>query len=36
LMAPPNTRLKLTAHVICGKLAFVHVKASRRSLGAPR
>ena len=32
----PNKRLKLTAPVICGKIAFVNVKAWRRSLGALR
>ena len=33
---PPNTRLKLTAPVVCGRLAFVNVKAWRRSLRAIR
>ncbi len=32
----PNTRLKLTAPVNCGKLAFANVLVWRRSLGAPR
>ena len=32
----PNTRLKLTAPVICGRIAFVNVKVWRRSLGAIR
>ncbi len=32
----PNMRLKLTAPVVCGKIAFVNVLAWRRSLGAPR
>jgi hypothetical protein len=35
-MLQPNMRLKLTAPVVCGKLAFVNVKAWRRSLGAVR
>ncbi len=32
----PNKRLKLTAPVIWGRIAFVKVKTWRRSLGAPR
>jgi hypothetical protein len=32
----PNMRLKLTAPVIYGRVAFVNVKAWRRSLGASR
>ena len=32
----PNTRLKLTAPVIYGRIAFVNVTVWRRSLGAPR
>ena len=32
----PNTRLKLTAPINCGKLAFVNVRVWRRSLGASR
>ena len=32
----PNTRLKLAAPAISGNIAFVNVKAWRRSLGAPR
>src|SRR6266516_3092798 len=32
----PNMRLKLTAPVICGKIAFVIIPARRRSLGAIR
>jgi hypothetical protein len=32
----PNTRLKLTAPVIYGRIAFVNVKAWRRSLDAIR
>jgi hypothetical protein len=35
-MSPPNMRLKLTAPVICGRLAFVNVTVWRRSLGALR
>jgi len=31
-----NTRLKLTAPVIGGRIAFVNVKTWRRSLGAGR
>ena len=34
--AQPNKRLKLTAPVICGRIAFVNVPVRRRSLGAPR
>jgi hypothetical protein len=34
--ALPNMRLKLAAPVICGRIAFVNVKAWRRSLGAIR
>jgi len=34
--AQPNQRLKLTAPVICCKLAFVNIRVRRRSLGAPR
>ena len=33
---PSNKRLKLTAPVICGKLAFVNMKARHRSLTASR
>jgi len=33
---PPNTRLKLSAPVICGKLPFVIISARRRSLSAIR
>jgi len=33
---PPNTRLKLTARVVGGRIAFVTMKAWRRSLGAVR
>ncbi len=33
---PPNTRLKLAAPVVSGKLAFVNVLEWRRSLGAVR
>ncbi len=36
LRGQPNQRLKLTAPVICGRIAFVTVKARRRSLGAIR
>jgi len=36
LTAPPNTRLKLPALVICGKLLFVIIPARRRSLDALR
>src|SRR3989449_8779386 len=32
ISAAPNKRLKLTAPVICGRIAFVNVKARRRSL----
>jgi len=32
----PNKRLKLTAPVVYGRIAFVNVKVWRRSLGAPR
>ena len=32
----PNMRLKLTAPVVCGRLAFVNVLVWRRSLGAIR
>ena len=32
----PNTRLKLTAPVVCGRIAFVNVKARRLSLSALR
>ena len=32
----PNMRLKLTAPVIYGRIAFVNMKARRRSLGAFR
>jgi len=32
----PNMRLKLTAPVICGKIAFVIIPARRRSLSAIR
>ena len=31
-----NKRLKLTAPVVCCRIAFVNVKAGRRSLGAIR
>jgi len=34
--APPNTRLKLTTPVVCGRIAFVNVKVWRRSLSATR
>jgi len=34
--ALPNKRLKLTAPVICGNLAFVNVPVWRRSLSAIR
>ena len=34
--ALPNMRLKLTAPVIWGRIAFVEVKTRRRSLGAIR
>ncbi len=33
---PPNTRLKLTAPVVYGRIAFVNIRVRRRSLGAPR
>ncbi len=36
MSVPPNTRLKLTAPVTYGRIAFVNVKAWRRSLGAIR
>ena len=32
----PNTRLKLTAPVVCGTIAFVIIPAQRRSLAAFR
>jgi len=32
----PNTRLKLTAPVVWGRIAFVHRTVWRRSLGAIR
>src|SRR2546425_6823061 len=32
----PNTRLKLSAPVVYGRIAFVNLSAWRRSLGAPR
>jgi len=32
----PNTRLKLTAPGVYGRIAFVNMKARRRSLGAIR
>ena len=32
----PNMRLKLTAPLVCGRIAFVTMKAWRRSLGALR
>ena len=32
----PNMRLKLPVPVLEGRIAFVNVKARRRSLGAPR
>ena len=32
----PNTRVKLTAPVVYGRIAFVNVKVWRRSLGALR
>jgi len=32
----PNKRLKLPAPVVCGRIAFVNMKARRRSLGAIR
>ena len=34
--AQPNKRLQLPAPVVWGRIAFVNVKARRRSLGAPR
>jgi len=36
VMGPSNMRLKLSAPVICGRIAFVNVNAWRRSLGAIR
>ena len=36
LNEPPNKRLKLTAPVVYGKIAFVIILAWRRSLGAIR
>ena len=33
---PPNKRLKLTAPVVYGRIAFVKIPMWRRSLGAPR
>ena len=36
ISAQPNQRLKLTAPVFCGRIAFVTMKAWRRSLGASR
>ena len=36
LRQPPNTRLKLPAPVVCGRIAFVNVRVRRRSLGAFR
>jgi hypothetical protein len=33
---PPNMRLKLTAPVLEGRIAFVEMKTRRRSLGASR
>ena len=36
MRALPNMRLKLSAPVICGKLAFVEMKTWRRSVGAIR
>ena len=32
----PNKRLKLTAPVVYGRMAFVNIRVWRRSLGAPR
>jgi len=32
----PNTRLKLSAPVVCGRIAFVNILAWRRSLSAIR
>src|SRR3989442_15920930 len=32
----PNKRLKLPAPVVCGRIAFVIIRAWHRSLGAPR
>ena len=32
----PNTRLKLAAPVVYGRIAFVNIPVRRRSLGAPR
>jgi len=32
----PNKRLKLTAPVVYGKIAFVNISVGRRSLGAIR
>jgi len=34
--AQPNTRLKLAAPVVCGRISFVIIPAWRRSLGAIR
>ncbi len=36
LGARPNKRLKLSAPVVCGRIAFVNMKARRRSLSAIR
>src|SRR2546425_86657 len=37
VLAPPsNTRLKLPAPVVCGRIAFVNLRVWRRSLGAIR
>ncbi len=36
LLLPPNKRLKLAAPAVYSRIAFVNVKAWRRSLGASR
>ena len=36
LTAPSNMRLKLTAPVVCGRIAFVSTSIRRRSLSAIR
>ncbi len=36
VLGQPNQRLKLTAPVVRGTIAFVKSTARRRSLGAPR
>ena len=35
-LLPPNTRLKLTPPVVCGRIPFVNSQARRRSLAARR